>query len=105
LATVIAFPSRAKGTSSRGKTAVAALRRIAQRERADLETAAATGIVREPRIGTKTVRRVIVSTFIWRAKYIYAFFNCQAFSTINPQNFNRVFQRQKYHLISASKLA
>jgi hypothetical protein len=57
-------PPRAKGIRVRGKTAVAALTRMAHNDRAGLERRAARGIVNEPTMGTRIVRRAMVSTFI-----------------------------------------
>jgi len=48
----------------KGSTAVTVPSRTDHRERKALETRLARGIVREPKIGTKTVRRVMVSIFM-----------------------------------------
>jgi hypothetical protein len=47
-----------------GRTTVTAPRAIDQADRAAREIAPARGMVRDPRIGTRTVRRVIVSVFM-----------------------------------------
>jgi hypothetical protein len=47
-----------------GSTTVTAPSRTDHRERKVLETRLARGIVSEPRIGTRTVRRVMVSIFM-----------------------------------------
>ncbi len=57
-------PLRAKGMSVSGKTAVAPLTRTAQTERTRFEASPARGVTKEPRMGTRIVRRTVVSTFI-----------------------------------------
>ena len=57
-------PPRAYGMSVMGSATVTAPRATDQAERAAREIAPARGMVRDPRIGTRTVRRVIVSIFM-----------------------------------------
>jgi hypothetical protein len=57
-------PPRAKGIRVRGKAAVTALTRMAHADRADREKRVASGTVKEPTMGTKIVRRAMVSTFM-----------------------------------------
>jgi hypothetical protein len=57
-------PPKANGMSVMGRTTVTAPRAIDQADRAAREIAPARGMVRDPRIGTRTVKRVIVSVFM-----------------------------------------
>jgi hypothetical protein len=59
------------GSRNRGRSAVAAPRTTAQADRTGLEMRLASGIVKEPMIGTKTVSRVIVSMFIVEGKVYF----------------------------------
>jgi hypothetical protein len=68
---MVSPPRKAAGRRKRGRSAVAAPRRTAQADRTDFDIRAANGMVKEPIIGTKTVRSVNVSTFILKAKYIF----------------------------------
>jgi len=66
---MVSPPPRATGMRVSGSTAVTAPSRTAQRERTDLDIRLARGMVKAPRIGTRTVRRVIVSVFMREVIY------------------------------------
>ncbi len=65
----ISPPPTANGMRVMGSTTVTAPSRTDHRERKVLETRLARGIVSEPRIGTRTVRRVMVSIFMRQVIY------------------------------------
>jgi hypothetical protein len=68
---MVSLPLKAVGRSKRGRSAVAAPIRTAQADRTDLEMRLASGIVKEPIIGTKTVSSVIVPMFILKCKVYF----------------------------------
>jgi hypothetical protein len=66
---MISPPPTANGMRVMGSTNVTAPSRTDHRERKVLETRLAKGIVNEPRIGTRTVKRVMVSIFMRQVIY------------------------------------
>jgi hypothetical protein len=71
-----------------GRNAVTAPRTTAQAERTDLPRRLASGIVREPTTGTKTVRRVMSSAFMVEGQvYFRPAENVKNISAAYPQDF------------------
>ena len=84
-------PPRANGIRKRGRPAVTAPRIRDQAERADWEMRPASGMVSEPMIGIKIVRRTICSVLITctgkniRSEYINRKIKCQYASSFGER--------------------